>query len=85
MQQVDISVFISTDDGVWETQERLSKQRLHKSGSNAEYRVCFKEVMTKPGPLRNRKNNLKLVPVVLEALWSRADLWKHCQSCVLIS
>lgn len=47
MQQVDISVFISTDDGVWETQERLSKQRLHKLGSNAENSsVCFKGVMT---------------------------------------
>lgn len=45
--QVDISVFISTDDGVCEMQEMLSKQKLHKSGSNAEYSsVYFKGVMT---------------------------------------
>lgn len=36
MRLVDIPVFISTADGVWETQEMLSKQRLHKSGLNAD-------------------------------------------------
>lgn len=47
MQPVDISVVISINDGVWEAQEMLSKQRLDKSGSNAEYgSVCFKGVMT---------------------------------------
>lgn len=39
--QVDIYVFISTDDGVCEMQEMLSKQKLHKSGSNAEYSSVY--------------------------------------------
>lgn len=37
LQRVDTSGFISADDGVGEAQERLSKQRLHKSGSFSEH------------------------------------------------
>lgn len=36
MRPVEIPVFISTADGVWETEEMLSKQRLHKPGLNAD-------------------------------------------------
>lgn len=47
MQQVVFSVFISTNDGVWEAQEMLSKRGVHKSGSNAKYSsICFKRVVT---------------------------------------
>lgn len=47
LQLVDTSGFISADDGVGEAQERLSKQRLHKSGSyNGQSSVCFKGVAT---------------------------------------
>lgn len=40
MQQVDICVFMSTH-GVWEAQETLSKQRLHKSGPNVGYSLVY--------------------------------------------
>lgn len=46
MQHVDTSGFISADDGVGEAQERLSKQRLHKSGSYDKHSlVCYKGVV----------------------------------------
>lgn len=45
-QQVDICVFMSTR-GVRVAQEMLSKQRLHKPGSNVDCSlVYFKGVMT---------------------------------------
>lgn len=47
LQLMDTSGFISAADGVGEAQERLSKQRLHKSGSyNEQSLVCFKGVVT---------------------------------------
>lgn len=47
LQLMDTSGFISAADGVGEAQERLSKQRLHKSGSYNEHSsVCFKGVAT---------------------------------------
>lgn len=69
MQHVDTSGFISADDGVGEAQERLSKQRLHKSGSYDKHSlVCFKGVVRpkgqNPGPLGNMKNHLKFIPIV---------------------